>query len=378
MAWFAKHKDEGATPPTPAPVLSCSFCHKTQLQVKKLIAGPEVWICDECVKLCADIIAEAVPPVPVVAVPTPPPPMAELQAAFDARCAGLEPQKRALLAALRLHIARLQQGAPSLRPPVILLVGPHGSGKSHLLRTLMGLTTLPAHHADINRLSATGYVGLDVENLLWELVRQADQDYRVGESGVLALDGLHRIEAKSPPLGSARDVSGEAVQRDLLRVVEGMKTEVQAFGTRHPQRGAEPFWCDRLLVVLGATFAGLPEGDRAQRAFLAERGMLLELLARVDMIVPVPAPDEAQLRAVLTHPEAGLLPQRLAALTALGHEVTVEDDAIDAMVATAAASPDGAWALHRPLARMVAAASDPAHTGPLVVTAALVRGWVEP
>jgi ATP-dependent Clp protease ATP-binding subunit ClpX len=374
MAWFAKFKDGEGTPPQAATELFCSFCGQSQLHVKKLIAGPKVWICDACVRLCWDIIEENVPEVTRAEVPTPPPPMADLRAGLDARCVGLEAPKQALLGALALHLARLQAGPGDIKPPVVLLVGPRGSGKSQLLRTLMGLTSLPGHHADINRLSATGYVGLDIENLLWELVRQADEDFRVGESGVLALDGLHRIAIATPPPGSARDISGESVQRDILRVLEGMKTEVQAHAPRHPNRAAEPFWCHKLLVVLSATFDGLPAGDAAQRDWLAEQGMLREILARVDHIVRLPAPDPDQLRAILVDESAGLLPARLADLGALELEVTVRDSGIEAMLEHAVASPDGAWALHAPLARLAAAAANA--EGALVVEGDTVRSWM--
>ncbi len=374
MAWFGKSNEESPRGPQAATELSCSFCGKSQRQVSKLIAGPEVYICDGCVMLCRDIVEDNIPGETKREIPSPPPALAELRQALDARCVGLEAPKQALLGALGLHLARLQEGAPDLRPPVVMLVGPHGSGKSTLLEAFTGLTRLPANRADVNRLSTTGYVGLDVENLLWELVRQAERDFRLAESGVLILDGLHRITSAAPAPGSPRDVSGEAVQRDLLRITEGMKTEVAGFTTRHPQQPAEPFFCHRLLVVLAASFDGLPRGDRAQRAFLAEQGLLRELLARVDHIVPVPAPDSAQLRAVLTQPEVGLLPRQLAALHALGHEVTVEDSAVEAILEHAQQRDDGAWALHTPIARLTTAAASA--EGPLHVDGDTVRGWL--
>ena len=378
MAWFGKSYEQKPDPPQAAEELFCSFCRHSQRAVKKLIAGPEVWICDACVRLCMDIVEDKVPKDTTAEIPSPPPSLDELRATLDLRCAGLDAAKRSLLAALSLHLARLQEGAPELRPPIIMLVGPRGSGKSHLARELVQLTRLPGHHADINRLSATGYVGLDVENLLWELVRQSHDDYRLGECGVLVLDGLHRVACAEPPPGSPRDIAGESVQRDILRVIEGMRTEVQGHSPRHPSRAAEPFWCHRLLVVLTATFDDLPQGDQAQREFLAERGLLRELLARVDRFVTLPTPSPSQLRAVLTTPERGLLPQRLAALEALGLKVQVDDHAIEAMLALAGASPDGAWALHRPLARMAEAASELDHAEPLVVDAETVRGWMGP
>ncbi len=378
MAWFGKSNEQKTQPPQTAPELFCSFCHNSQRVVEKLIAGPEVWICDKCVRICMDIVDDKVPTDTAAQIPSPPPAMADLRAAFDARCVGLDAQKQALLSALSLHLQRLQEGASDLRPPIVLLVGPRGSGKSTLLRAMTELTRLPGHHADINRLSATGYIGLDVENLLWELVRQSERDYRLAECGVLALDGLHRVTVSPPALGTRRDISGEAVQRDLLRTVEGMKTEVHGHSPRHPHQAAEPFWCHKLLVVMAASFDGLPDGEQAQRAWLADQGLLGEMLARVDWIVPVPAPDAEQLRAVLTDPGAGMLTSQLEALRALGRELRVEDDAIDAMVEHAAASPDGAWALKHPLARLATAAGDPDHEGSLVVTADDVRGWSGP
>ncbi|MFH1469756.1 MAG: ClpX C4-type zinc finger protein [Pseudomonadota bacterium] len=371
MGWF----DGKPAAPKAAPELHCSFCGASQRQVAKLIAGPEVWICDRCIRLCVDILEEHTEkPVPKYALPSPPPSLAELRAVLGRRCVGQERAKRLLVAALAQHLARLQPEAVPLRPPVVLLVGPHGCGKTTLAQALLEATTLPGYLADVNRLSATGYVGLDVENVLYELVRRAENDRPLAEAGVLVLDGLHRIRVQAPPIGSPRDITGESVQRDLLRVLDGLSTEVAGAGQRHPQMSSEPFSCARVLPVLTATFEDLPADEPAVREELAARGMLRELLARIDVVLPLTALARDESRAVLTRPEGGLLPERLAALAAIGCAVEVGDGAVEAMLEMAEREPaDGAWSLRRPLARLAEEAV--ARGGAWTVREEDVRGW---
>jgi ATP-dependent Clp protease ATP-binding subunit ClpX len=370
MGWF----DDKPAPPRAAPELHCSFCGESQRRVAKLIAGPKVYICDRCVKLCVDIVDGDAKPVPKVGVPTPPPPLPDLRAALDRRCVGQERAKRLLVAALAQHLARLQPQAAPFRPPVVLLVGPHGCGKTTLARAVLEATSLPGYLADVSRLSATGYVGIDVENLLYELLRRADSDRAAAETGVLVLDGVHRLRLQAPPLGSARDITGESVQRDLLRVLDGLTTEVAGTGQRHPQMNAEPFSCARLLPVLTATFEDLPTDEPAIREELAARGMLREFLTRIDVVLPMPALTRQDLHEVLERPEAGLLSARLAALAAMGCPVELGEGVTDAILEVAGRSPaDGAWALRRPLARLAEEAV--ARGGAWTVGAEEIRGW---
>lgn len=342
MAWFQK----ATTTPQATPDLHCSFCGESQRRVDKLIAGPKVYICDRCVRLCVDILDGQAAP----RADAPSPDLATLRATLARRCVGQERARRALVAALAQHLARLQPDAPAVRPPVVLLAGPHGCGKTTLLRAAVEATPLPAYLADVNRLSATGYVGLDVENLLHELVRRAGGERARAEQGVLALDGLHRLLVRAPPPGAPRDITGESVQRELLRVLDGLDTEVAGAGPRHPAMPAEPFSCARVLAVLAGTFEGLPPSEDEAREDLAGRGLLRELLARVDVVVSMPALTAAELGTVLTREGDGLLPRRLAALASAGHPAAIGDGVVDSWIARAAASPDGGWALHRALA----------------------------
>lgn len=379
MGWFggkSETRSAGESGPAYAPVLHCSFCGKSQQEVTKLIAGQAVYICDECVQICVDIIQDEVPepepePEPTVYRPDPPPTPAELRAHLDAGCVGQAQAKRALVTAMSLHLARLTDDS-ALRPPVVLLVGPRGAGKTTLCRALTQATPLPSYLGDVSRLSASGYVGLDVENLLFELTREVGEDWALAQEGLLLVDGLHRITLQTAPVGAPRDISGESVQRELVRVLEGATTEVSSERMRHPQVVARPFSCARLLVVLTATWEGLPQGERAQREALRADGLVGELLSRVDSIVEVGALDREELHQVLTR-DQGLLPVQLASLASLGREVHVEPDAVELMVEAAADHPDGAWALRAPLARLAREAMD--REGGWRVSADVVRSW---
>lgn len=355
MPWFTPPKQELKT----TPVLQCSFCGLSQREVVKLIAGPKVYICDQCVKLCVDLVetgpegeaawAEARPRVPV-----PSPPLDALLSSLEQRCVGQVGARTALARALSLHLARLQPDSPASRVPVVLLVGPHGTGKTTLLQALLEATSLPGYLADLSRVSATGYVGLDVENLLQGLVQGAGGDRNLAQCGILALDALHRVARQEPPLGTARDITGEGVQRDLLRVLEGQVTETWNGKARHPQAPSEPFSCARLLVVLAGTFSlppGLAQDGSDLRGFLADQGILPELLARVDLVVSLSPYTGPELQILL---DRHLLPPHQGAAALLGLPPFSPDEA-RALVARAGDSGVGAWTLRQGLARRLLA-----------------------
>ena len=257
------------------PDIKCSFCGKTRAEVKKIIAGPTVYICDECVGLCNDIIAEeAEAPPPEVEMPE----LAPLIAHFDATVVGQTAAKRALIAALRLHAERVIHESAA-RVPHVLLVGPRGSGKTTLGRAVCSALGLPSFHVDVGRLSESGYVGDDVEHLCVGLVWRASSPSEA-ERGVLFLDGIEKIRAQRP-LSTARDISGEGVQRELVRLLDGLELSIPNMRARHPQALGEVFHTDRVLVVAACSLESLPKGatDRVLREKLREAGLVDAVLA---------------------------------------------------------------------------------------------------
>lgn len=336
-----------AKPATPA-VLVCNFCNKTQLQVKKLIAGQGVNICDECVRLSMEILVKE--DAPKRAIPGTIP-AATLLATLQPAVVGQRAACQALAAALAQHLARCQPDAAPARAPITLIVGPRGSGKTTLLRAFSTATTLPRVMADANRVTATGYVGDDVENLLHELLADCDDDVGLARCGVLVIDGAHRWGRLPPNPSVTKDVSGEGVQRNLVRILDGDTCRVMS-GTRHPSAPSTPLSCARLLIVLAATMEEPPTDDRALRERLVADGLLDEVVARIDRIVRTQRPDEATLAEVLTRP-GGLLAQRNALLAPFGATIQLAPDAVARLAAWAAADPDAGWALHRVVSGLV-------------------------
>ncbi|HEV8325768.1 MAG TPA: AAA family ATPase [Myxococcota bacterium] len=330
----------------------CALCGKPRRQVRQLVAGTETYICNECVVTSYELLGRA----RAAAVPELPATAELLRAALDAGAVGQQPAKRALAAALWQHLYRVKNPAPQVRVPRVLLVGPSGSGKTALGRALCEATTLPAHLADVGRLTESGYVGEDVENLLRVLLREADEDAPLARQGVLFLDALEKIVAREPPRGAARDISGEGVQRELLRLLDGLEAEVHAGGARHPQMPMVPFRCDTLLVGAAATFRGeafeAPASERALRDALVAAGLLPELVARFDVIVRVPALRAPDLVELLARPERGLLHATRRIVESFGGTLEMTSEAMVLLAEAAAGDPDGSWALSRPLARL--------------------------
>jgi ATP-dependent Clp protease ATP-binding subunit ClpX len=352
--------------------ISCNFCGKHRREVRRLIAGPEprpVYICDECVRLSSDIIAEEVTG---VRVPAAVPGVVELRAHFESQVVGQPGAKSALVAALRQHVLRVRSdGAPS-RVPRVLLVGPPGVGKTALGRALCAATTLPSVHADATTITEAGYVGDDVETMLHDLLLETGFEPRLAGKGVLFLDSVHTIVRKAPPVGAARDISGEMVQHQLLPLLDGRRVRVSSVRRSHPQAEHFVVDCAGLLVVAAATFDGLlaeAEGavvgtagpyrggfslgggaDPAVRRALVGRGLLPEFLARFDVLVHLERPDLETLVRLLSGADFGQRVDRLA--ESLGGRLVVEPEAAAFIAASALGAPEGAWALHRPLSRL--------------------------
>lgn len=300
--------------------LSCSFCKKHRVDVAKLIAAPEAWICDECIRLCVDLLhtedeAEA---------PEPPPTEAAVASGLQARCVA-SPN------ILKLLARALTWTAPAGgRAPRVLIVGPRGVGKTTLAQALGEASGRAAYCVDLNRITATGYVGEDVENAAHGLLLAAGEALPRAEAGVLVFDGLEHVrDLGGEP--ATRDVGTRAVQPHLLRVLGGEALEVMG-GPRHPQRTGVLLQTQAVCVVLTMTLDAPGDDPGEVRDRLRQMGVLGEVLARVDLIVQLPRLDAQQMGVVI---------DRMAPLRAPGLPLTAAERA--AWAEDAAGHPDGGW-----------------------------------
>ncbi|HEX6395758.1 MAG TPA: ATP-dependent Clp protease ATP-binding subunit ClpX, partial [Acidimicrobiales bacterium] len=323
-------------------LVKCSFCGKSQKQVKKLIAGPGVYICDECIDLCNDIIEEELSESTEVRFDELPKP-AEIFTFLNDYVIGQERAKKILSVAVYNHYKRVQSGGYSdgdveLQKSNILLLGPTGCGKTFLAQTLARMLNVPFAIADATALTEAGYVGEDVENILLKLIQAADYDVKKAETGIIYIDEIDKIARKSENPSNTRDVSGEGVQQALLKILEGTTASVPPQGGRkHPHQEFIQIDTPNVLFICGGAFAGLEKiieqrsghngmgfnaklrvrnakGTTDQFADvmpedLLKFGMIPEFVGRLPVITSVHNLDREALIQILTEPRNTLVKQ---------------------------------------------------------------------